>query len=338
MSEDKVLLLYSELSVLKVCIPPEEPFFSIPMVVARKEGKAMVFGFKALAKDESWQLTWLQGGKAQRGLISPLFRFVYRHPIVQKHIPQCRYLLVAFPFVLSQRGEHNGESFEYDTVPAYGFPFRLIPSSHPEDDLCLFARAGWGTCYSLNISGDFTSLRSMNSYPLPTSTFIKVGFDTIVNLFIKLLCEKGYDFTAPRDRLFCQDLVMDYCYLALDFEKELERIENLDKPLYEITLEDGTVLELGKECIMAPEVLFNPALVGIDGEGIKIFLENELLLRLDHVPTVRFAGGCAPRLKGLEKRILHELGTMDKNLFQNRVKIVRTNRMEDVTRWYSRLS
>jgi len=72
--------------------------------------------------------------------------------------------------------------------------------------------------------------------------YIKVGFDSIVNLFMKLLSEKGYNFTDTRDRLFCRKLVMGICYVSLDVEKELERIENFDVPVHKIVTNEARVL------------------------------------------------------------------------------------------------
>eukprot|EP00510_Aplanochytrium_minuta_P001073 CAMPEP_0184020986 /NCGR_PEP_ID=MMETSP0954-20121128/9661_1 /TAXON_ID=627963 /ORGANISM="Aplanochytrium sp, Strain PBS07" /LENGTH=182 /DNA_ID=CAMNT_0026302923 /DNA_START=381 /DNA_END=929 /DNA_ORIENTATION=- len=162
--------------------------------------------------------------------------------------------------------------------------------------------------------------------------YVKVGFDTVVNLFIKLLCEKGYNFTTAQDRLFCQKLVMDYCYVALDFEKELERIDNLDGPLHEITLEDGTVLELGKECIIAPEVLFNPGLVGMDEKSIMSLFQQYEFMAQPAFPPLILVGGCAPALNGLGERIQLELQRMKKNSVDP-INILKSNIHEDVTRW-----
>eukprot|EP00510_Aplanochytrium_minuta_P000229 CAMPEP_0184019594 /NCGR_PEP_ID=MMETSP0954-20121128/8840_1 /TAXON_ID=627963 /ORGANISM="Aplanochytrium sp, Strain PBS07" /LENGTH=198 /DNA_ID=CAMNT_0026301281 /DNA_START=459 /DNA_END=1052 /DNA_ORIENTATION=- len=188
-----------------------------------------------------------------------------------------------------------------------------------------------GRSYSFNISGNFTMLGIYDEMrkSFARVKYVKVGFDTIVDHFIKLLCEKGYNITDTRDRLFCHKLVMDYCYVALDFDKELERIEKLDGPLHEITLEDGSILELGKECIMATEVLFKPGLVGMDEESImSLFKKQGYLLS----PLV-FAGGCASDLKGLGERLQLELQAMTKNLFDDPFTIVKTNLRQDATHW-----
>jgi len=328
LSVGDIMLWYSELSVLKVCIPPEEPFFTIPMVVAKKTDVRMVFGRVALEKDESWQLTWLQGGRAQRRLLEAFYIFVSDQPAVAKRASKCKRFIVAIQYALAPSLEGKAEILDYDRYPVYSITLRpsVIPSAQPEDYLSLCMRPAAGLTYGLNISGDFTSVQALNSL-----SYIKVGFETMVNLFIKLLCEKGYDFTAQKDRLLCYKLFMDYCYVALDFEKELERIENLEGPLHEIAMEDGTVLELGKECIIAPEVLFDPGLVGLDEDSILAIFE----------PTGNFigipnsfilAGGCAPRLKGLSERIQQEI--MNDKIADSQFNIIKANIREDALRWY----
>jgi len=218
---------------------------------------------------------------------------------------------------------------------AYAYEWKLPIYAVSEDRLTI-ERHKPDLAFSLNISGDFSSSRAYNSLRIhyESRSYMEVGFDTIVNLFIKLLCEKGYDFTAQRYRIFCQKLVLDYCYVALDFEKELERIENLDGPLHEITLEDGTVLELGKECIIATEVLFNPGLVGLDQDNIISLIQYACPHLLDSFPLF-LSGGFAPALKGLGERIQLELEGINTDFIEKPIKIIKSNLREDAMH-YSR--
>jgi len=331
MSAAKTLFLYAELGVLNVCIAPEEPFYTIPMVSASKRGEDLVFGKDALEKDESWQLTWLQGGAAPKTLLEQLYSFVFLQPAVQNAEAKCKIVVVAFPYTLVSLPDKNEDCLEShpEIFISDGIPLRVYAVT--EDVLSTSQCRYDGARICLNVSGDFTNLRRFQRWGTIFShaEYIRVGLDTMVNLFIKLLCEKGYNFTTPKDRLFCHKLVMDYCYVALDFDKELERIEKLDGPLHEITLEDGSILELGKECIMATEVLFKPGLVGMDEESImSLFKKQGYLLS----PLV-FAGGCASDLKGLGERLQLELQAMTKNLFDDPFTIVKTNLRQDATHW-----
>jgi len=336
MVDDNTLLVYEELGVLKFSTLHEKPFFSIPTVIASKEG-TVAFGNEALEKDQSWQLTWIQCGNdlpAHMKRFDALYDFVFQQPDIVKAVAKCNRILRVYPNVqVSQLDERYFS--DYDSIFGYVYPPIREIYAETEDILSLCGREVSGKRFVLNISTESTWIRrgrgKVNSFN--ALSYIKVGFDTIVNLFIKLLCEKGYDFTAQQDRLFCHKLVMDYCYVALDFEKELERIENLDGPLHEITLEDGTVLELGKECIIAPEVLFNPGLVGMDGNSIMTLFQRAEFFALGNSPCIIFVGGCAPALKGLGERIQLELEKTNTRYIDNPIDIIKTNIREDLVRF-----
>jgi len=187
----------------------------------------------------------------------------------------------------------------------------------------------------LNIATEFTCIRRSESELgyFSANSFIKIGIDSIVNLFIKLLCEKGYDFTSSENRLLCQSLVMEYCYVATDFEKELERIQNLDEPLHEVEMEDGTVLELGKECIIAPEVLFNPGLVGMDEANVMSLFEREDFRSCSRNIPLILTGRFCPHLKGFRERIQHELESANVRFAEKPINFVDSNIGEDILRF-----
>jgi len=333
MGRSKVLVVYVELSILKVSVSLRKPLYTVPMVTASKHGEENVFGNDALEKDESWQLAWLHGGDAQPELHKDLFRFVFKQTKVQKALGKCKSIVIPYQCILGEAGE-GLMVYSRNIIYSIG-KLSLRPYCTGEDRLSLVGRHKLGLRFSFNISGNITSIWSCDQFEgIPVYPgFIRVGFETILNLFIKLLCEKGYDFTAQRDRLFCEKLVMDYCYVALDFEKELERIENLDGPLHEIKLEDGTVLELGKECIMAPEVLFDPGLVGIDEGSIMSLFHQEKFLTSPFPPPVMLTGGCAAQMDGLGARIQCELEAMNDGLTDNPIQVIRTNIREGAKRF-----
>mmetsp|Transcript_14788 Transcript_14788/g.16728 ORF Transcript_14788/g.16728 Transcript_14788/m.16728 type:complete len:363 (+) Transcript_14788:62-1150(+) len=358
MSENDKLVVYSETGVLKICSAAPEPIYTIPLVAASKHGEDLVFGECALKKDESWKLTWLTGG-TDNDLLEDLFRFVCLQPEVKKALEICNVIIAVLDFhwvdyfpspyyKISLKSRDKGKYF------ALGLPFTsVLPASMKmvamgEDSL--YQKEG--RSYSFNISGNFTMLGIYDEMrkSFARVKYVKVGFDTIVDHFIKLLCEKGYNITDTRDRLFCHKLVMDYCYVALDFDKELERIEKLDGPLHEITLEDGSILELGKECIMATEVLFNPGLVGMDEESAMSLILNQEFMPLleaqlppeifeaikDKYPTVVLTGACATKLKGLEERIQREIGKVNQMYLRNPYPVIKSYVRDDAISWLVR--
>jgi len=330
MTTRRLLLMYIEQGVLKVCVPPGEILCTVPMVAARKQEMPAVFGNRALAKDKSWELNWFQGGEVQHGLFRDFIDFVLQQPVVFEVAYKCTQLLLGVQPVLVPAS--NGKQEHFDSNTAYSFFYQqlsLTVTIRVISYLSLYGRDDIDVRYCLNVEADYARIRSLNSIRFH-KTYIKVGFDTIVNLFIKLLCEKGYDFTVAKDRLLCYNLVMDCCYVALDFDKEMERIEKLDEPLHEITMEDGTVLELGKECIVAPEVLFNPGLAGIDEDGIMSLFRIYDVAALSALPPLILSGGCATSLNGLSERIQKEF-TKGKNVD---LQIMKSNPKEDALRWH----
>jgi len=339
MSEPSCLLIYLSQGVLKACLLPGEVFFTVPMVVATKKGMPMLFGNDALDAEKSWEVTWLLGGRAQQGLFGAFFKFVFLQPAVLNRVKECTNLLVAFEPVLIPSSNEKEEHLSMISFRSALPDAAMNVYSRSTGYLSLFGRRDIGIRYGLTIQGDYTRIRgcrNMNSISF-NNVYVKVGFETIVNLFIKLLCEKGYDFTATKDRLFCNNLVLDYCYVALDFEKELERIENLDGPIHEIVMEDGTVLELGKECIIAPEVLFNPGLVGMDEDNIISLFHKVFFTGLLNFPPLLLSGRCAVSLDGLSERIQQEIMNYNSTDIQQ-LNIIKSNAQEDAIRWYKWLS
>jgi len=332
MSKNNVLFLYPELGILKVCIVPAEPFYTIPLIAATKDGEEIAFGEDALEKDESWELNWLQGGKAQKDLFIALFRFVFLQPQVLKAEAKCNKILVAIQCALRTFRSGTGDYLDSNADHVFSFKTLLPTNSCSESFLASSAVEGNHSRFSLNILEDHTSMRYFRPWGTMrwSTRYVIVGVGAVVNLFIKLLCEKGYSFTDTRDRLLCYKLVMDYCYVALDFDKELERIEKLDGPLHEITLEDGSILELGKECIMATEVLFKPELVGKDEKSIMSLFQQYYFADWSNSPPVLLIGGCASSLKGLGERIQQELRHID--CINAPIQIIKTEIREDAAK------
>ncbi|UKK02366.1 actin II [Theileria orientalis] len=68
---------------------------------------------------------------------------------------------------------------------------------------------------------------------------------------------------TPYDRKLAKDIKEACCYVPQDFESRLKEFESnpgANSKTYK--LPDGTTVELGKECITCPEILFKPELSG----------------------------------------------------------------------------
>lgn len=95
-----------------------------------------------------------------------------------------------------------------------------------------------------------------------------------VTEYLQMLLRKGgYNFHTSNDFEIVKNIKETLCYLALDLEKE--EMEPGSPPKYE--LPDQNVINVGAERFRAPEVLFNPALLGREDEGVHRCLESAVM-------------------------------------------------------------
>lgn len=89
---------------------------------------------------------------------------------------------------------------------------------------------------------------------------------------MKILTARGYGstMTTSAQREVARDIREKLCYVAEDFDAELQRAQagnELDK---NYQLPDGQVITLGDERFRCPEVLFKPGLIGLEQDGIHL--------------------------------------------------------------------
>jgi len=177
----------------------------------------------------------------------------------------------------------------------------------------LFAKgANFSNGVTLNLSTDFTNLVHNESY---SGNVAGPGFVDLVNYFIKLLCIKGYDLTSAEGQAFCRDLVLKYCYVASDLESEMMRLEEKGGVLHEVKSPVGSIIELGKECFLAPECLFDPGLVGLSNAGVAACLHDisESFTGASEIPVL-LCGYFVEGLPGFEARLRREITELDADI------------------------
>lgn len=90
----------------------------------------------------------------------------------------------------------------------------------------------------------------------------------VTRYLIKLLLLRGYAFNRTADFETVRQMKEQLCYVGYDLELE-KRLANETTVLSRsYTLPDGRVIRMGGERFEAPEVLFQPHLIDVDGGGM----------------------------------------------------------------------
>ena len=85
----------------------------------------------------------------------------------------------------------------------------------------------------------------------------------LTDYMMVLLTEIGMRFSTSSEKEITKSIKEKACYVALDYEEELKKIEP-----YVYELPDGENIVIKEQRIKCPECLFKPSLIGKEGEGI----------------------------------------------------------------------
>mmetsp|Transcript_66914 Transcript_66914/g.160230 ORF Transcript_66914/g.160230 Transcript_66914/m.160230 type:complete len:390 (-) Transcript_66914:35-1204(-) len=118
----------------------------------------------------------------------------------------------------------------------------------------------------------------------------------VTSHLMKLLVGQGHPLNARTDFETVREMKQRLCYVAHDFaaEQRLARETTVVDRTY--TLPDSRVLRIGAERFVAPEVIFQPGLIGHDGKGLSELVyetirKSDIDLQKQYFKSIILSGG-----------------------------------------------
>lgn len=133
----------------------------------------------------------------------------------------------------------------------------------------------------------------------------------ITRYLIKLLLLRGYAFNHSADFETVRMMKEKLCYIGYNIEQEQKLALETTFLVESYTLPDGRVIKLGGERFEAPEALFQPHLINVEGQGIAELVFNtiqnaDIDLRPELYKHIVLSGG-STMYPGLPSRLEREI-------------------------------
>lgn len=144
---------------------------------------------------------------------------------------------------------------------------------------------------------------------LGASARLNVGGRHVTKYLSSLLSQKGYSAVADKHEIV-EKIKEDLCFMALS----VDEIESNSDPDVAYALPDGETIMIGKERMLALEVLMQPSLIGEESPGIPELI-YQVLNRCDHFMRSTMGRniqlvGENTLFPGMDKRIQNEVADL----------------------------